>query len=167
MATNTEDPINLGRTCSNHPGVETRLTCSSCGTPICPRCMVPAAVGQKCPDCARQTSRARGLPTLPLVGRVLGVMLAGGAAGGLAFSFLPRFGLFILAALYGFGMGNLARWAAKRRTHTVVGVVAAGGMILGFAGLVLLLGGQPLAPPFLLVYLISGAVTFVRATGVW
>lgn len=163
----TDDQLSVGPTCSNHPGVATRLTCSNCGTPICPRCMVPAAVGQKCPACARQSSRARGTPTPLLVARVFGATLAGGVAGGAAFTVLPGFGMIILAALYGFGMGNLARWAARRRTHTLVGVVAVAGLIAGFAGLMLVLGGNPLAGRLLLIYLIAGGVTFVRSTGVW
>jgi hypothetical protein len=30
----------------------TRLTCTQCGTPICPACMVRTDVGLRCPDCA-------------------------------------------------------------------------------------------------------------------
>ena len=56
----TADQTNLAPTCVNHPKVETRLTCSNCGDPICTRCMVTTAVGQKCPNCARQSGRAKG-----------------------------------------------------------------------------------------------------------
>jgi membrane associated rhomboid family serine protease len=52
--------------CYRHPKNETAVACSSCGRPICPDCMVFAAVGIKCPECAgqptgvkRATSRAR------------------------------------------------------------------------------------------------------------
>jgi hypothetical protein len=41
------------RTCPRHPDVETRLSCVSCGEAICPSCGREAAVGYKCPDCAR------------------------------------------------------------------------------------------------------------------
>ena len=54
----TTEQANLAPTCVNHPKVETWLTCSSCGDPICPRCMVTTAVGQKCPRCARLSGRA-------------------------------------------------------------------------------------------------------------
>jgi membrane associated rhomboid family serine protease len=54
------------RVCYRHPKAETAVTCSSCGKPICTDCMVFAAVGIKCPDCAGQptgvkkaTTRAR------------------------------------------------------------------------------------------------------------
>jgi hypothetical protein len=39
--------------CAQHPDVQTRLRCSSCDTPICPDCGQEAAVGYKCPACAR------------------------------------------------------------------------------------------------------------------
>ena len=38
--------------CPRDSGVETNLRCSYCSDPICPRCMVYAPVGSKCPDCA-------------------------------------------------------------------------------------------------------------------
>lgn len=47
--------------CARHPDVETRLTCSSCGTPICPDCLVDAAVSYHCPDCAE--ARGQRIPT--------------------------------------------------------------------------------------------------------
>lgn len=37
--------------CPRHK-VATPLTCSSCGTPICPQCYVRTAVGLRCPKCA-------------------------------------------------------------------------------------------------------------------
>jgi membrane associated rhomboid family serine protease len=55
--------------CYRHPNRETGVSCSNCGRPICPDCMVYAAVGIKCPECAGQTTvaarkvaRARGRP---------------------------------------------------------------------------------------------------------
>jgi membrane associated rhomboid family serine protease len=52
--------------CYRHPKTETAVACSSCGRPICTECMVFAAVGIKCPECAGQptgvakaTTRAR------------------------------------------------------------------------------------------------------------
>jgi membrane associated rhomboid family serine protease len=40
--------------CYRHPKNETAVACSSCGRPICTECMVFAAVGIKCPECAGQ-----------------------------------------------------------------------------------------------------------------
>jgi membrane associated rhomboid family serine protease len=52
--------------CYRHPKNETAVACSTCGRPICTECMVFAAVGIKCPECAgqptglkRTTKRAR------------------------------------------------------------------------------------------------------------
>ncbi len=55
------------RTCYRHPGRETAVSCSSCGRPICTDCMVYAAVGIKCPECAGQPTGARA--TTQRVGR--------------------------------------------------------------------------------------------------
>ena len=49
-------------TCYRHPGRETRVSCSSCGRPICPDCMTPSPVGMRCPECARQTTKVTSLP---------------------------------------------------------------------------------------------------------
>jgi membrane associated rhomboid family serine protease len=48
--------------CYRHPARPTRLRCSRCGRPICGECARPAAVGQLCPDDARDRQRVRGLP---------------------------------------------------------------------------------------------------------
>lgn len=47
-----QDPDLVEARCHWHPDRETLLSCSSCGTPICPDCARTAAVGMKCPDCA-------------------------------------------------------------------------------------------------------------------
>jgi membrane associated rhomboid family serine protease len=50
-------------TCYRHPDRETRVSCSSCGRPICPECMTPTPVGMRCPECARQRTRVVRNPT--------------------------------------------------------------------------------------------------------
>jgi membrane associated rhomboid family serine protease len=45
--------------CYRHPSNETAVTCSSCGRPICTECMVFAAVGIKCPECAGTPTGAK------------------------------------------------------------------------------------------------------------
>ena len=44
--------------CYRHPDRETGVTCSECGRPICPDCMVFAPVGIRCPDHAGQPQGA-------------------------------------------------------------------------------------------------------------
>ena len=40
--------------CYRHKNVETAVSCSDCGKPICPDCMVFGPVGIRCPDCSGQ-----------------------------------------------------------------------------------------------------------------
>ena len=47
--------------CYRHPGRETNVRCSSCERPICPDCMTVTPVGMRCPECARQRTRVRGV----------------------------------------------------------------------------------------------------------
>jgi hypothetical protein len=53
----TETPVVY---CARHPKTETLLRCGRCDTPICPRCMVHAGVGIRCPDCAANPQRTVG-----------------------------------------------------------------------------------------------------------
>src|SRR4051812_34226386 len=47
------------QTCYRHPSEETGVSCSSCGRPICTKCMTPTPVGMRCPECARQKTRVQ------------------------------------------------------------------------------------------------------------
>ena len=162
----TADQTNLAPTCVNHPKVETRLTCSNCGDPICTRCMVTTAVGQKCPRCARQSGRAKGNPEPQLLARAFGAGLVVAAAGAVLLVAVPFAGL-LLALAHGFAVGATVRRAARRRTHTWLGVAAAVAAVVGLGGLVLLLGGNPFTTRLLLACLLSGGVAFARASGAW
>jgi membrane associated rhomboid family serine protease len=42
------------RHCYRHPDRETGVSCSNCGRPICHDCMIPAAVGFRCPECMKE-----------------------------------------------------------------------------------------------------------------
>ncbi|HYY78672.1 MAG TPA: hypothetical protein VFD04_05735 [Actinomycetes bacterium] len=161
----TADQTNLAPTCVNHPKVATRLTCSSCGDPICPRCMVATAVGQKCPRCARQSGRAKGTPDPVLLARGFGAGLAVAVAGGFLLLLVVPFGSLLLSLLYGFLVGLAVGRAARRRTHQRLGLAAAAAVLLGMSLVVLILGGNPLAPQLLLYDLLAGGVAFARASG--
>jgi membrane associated rhomboid family serine protease len=108
------------QTCYRHPGRETGVSCSSCGRPICPDCMVYAAVGIKCPECAgqptgpraagRKVSRAAGaasgaVVTKTLIGLNVAVYLVSVAQGSGGFtpaqSFVNRWALNGLAVADG------------------------------------------------------------------
>ena len=45
--------------CYRHPDRPTRLRCTECDRPICVECSNDAAVGQKCPECAKPEGRYR------------------------------------------------------------------------------------------------------------
>lgn len=97
--------------CYRHSNVQTALSCSACDKPICTDCAIQAAVGIKCPDCARQTRAALG--HVPISKIVVGVVAGGVIAlvGGflLAFLSIPYIGL-ILA----FGLGHLVGAATRK-----------------------------------------------------
>jgi hypothetical protein len=160
------EPAPVVPACVNHPGVETRLTCSSCGDPICPRCMVATVVGQKCPRCARQPARARGTPDTVVLLRGFGAGLAVAVLGALLVLKLGLFAL-LLAIGYGFLVGQAVRWGARLRTHTRLGVAAVVAVALGLGGGALLFGIPLFAPQLLLFLVLGGGVAFVRASGIW
>ena len=82
--------------CSLHPNVETRLRCSKCGNPICPRCAVGTPVGFRCPQCVR-SQQAIFYSATPLdyaIAAVVGLVISTIAA-----FILGRIGIFLVFIL--------------------------------------------------------------------
>jgi membrane associated rhomboid family serine protease len=55
--------------CTRHSSVETYLSCTTCDRPFCYECLIPAAVGSKCNECAKgraigSTNTAKGRATV-------------------------------------------------------------------------------------------------------
>ncbi|MDQ1397399.1 MAG: hypothetical protein QOG64_2658 [Acidimicrobiaceae bacterium] len=49
--------MNGTSTCYRHPDRVTGASCTRCGRPICPDCMVQAPVGHHCPDCVKEGNK--------------------------------------------------------------------------------------------------------------
>lgn len=104
-------PETQTQTCYRHPGRETAVSCSNCGRPICPDCMVYAAVGIKCPECAGQATGTRAATRK--VGRA-----AGAATGAVVTKTLIAINIAVFLVSIAQGSGGLSpsnefidRWA--------------------------------------------------------
>ena len=118
--------------CYRHPNRETRVSCATCGKPICTECMTQTAVGIKCPDDARLPRGARAGVMKP--DQILKTVLAGA---GVALVGIPvayvllevaGFFTFLLAIAAGYGAGTLVFRAGGRNGGALaigVSVVAA------------------------------------------
>jgi hypothetical protein len=140
--------------CYRHPNRETRISCASCGKPICTECMVQTDVGIKCPDDARLPRGAQAGAMKP--NQIAKTLLAGlgvAVVGVGVVSVIFQIGFFslILSALAGYGAGTLIyRLSGYNGGPLAVGV-AAGSVFLAYSPYVLppLLAGNVPAYPLL------------------
>ncbi len=120
--------------CSYHPDVETELTCTECGKPICPKEMVLTPVGYKCPEDARAK---RGQYTYVKPKQLVLAILAGLAVGtGGAFiagAFAGGFFTILIGILWGSLTAEAVRRASGGHRGGTGGAVAA--VCLGLGGL--------------------------------
>jgi hypothetical protein len=122
--------------CANHPTVETLLSCSSCGKPICTDCMVHAPVGVKCRDCARLPRSAR--VRLKPAKAATAVAAAAGAAVlvGIALAALAGSGFGFFGFLVAFGVGVVMAEVVTRTSGyyrgPTSGAIAAGACLLAY-----------------------------------
>ncbi|HET6850655.1 MAG TPA: B-box zinc finger protein [Gaiellales bacterium] len=146
------EPQTGSRHCANHPKVETAVSCSECGKPICPDCMVHAAVGIKCRDCARLPRSARVTLKPQAAARAAAAAIAVGTAFGAVLSFAGGiglgFGLFIIAWVVGLVTGRAVLAAAGRYRATATAWIAVGGAVWAYAlpAVVIAIVGGGVAP---------------------
>lgn len=144
-------PDPMIRLCFKHPSVETRLTCSHCETPICPKCMVICEVGMKCNKCTSKT-----------ISHVVKAEWRDWLCGGLSSMVIGLiFGFIVTRLIFGFSyyLLLLSFWAGKwagglmhrcarfKMARSVLHVIT-GSCLLG-----LLLGLMPVILPFMAVLL--------------
>ncbi len=123
--------------CARHPDTETNLRCGRCDALICPRCLVHAPVGVRCPDCADETR----LPTFDVTGPFLaravaaglGLSIAGGIIAGLVRQ-LFRLGLIETLLIVGLAyvIGEGISIAVNRKRGRTLKYVAAGAVLVSF-----------------------------------
>lgn len=122
--------------CYRHPKRETRVSCATCGRPICTECMVPTDVGIKCPDDARlpRGARAGAMKTNQIV-RSLLAGLAVAVVGFFVVLAIFQVGFFtlILSALAGYGAGTLVHRAGGRNGGPVAMAISGVAVALAYA----------------------------------
>lgn len=118
--------------CSYHPSTMTRLRCSRCGKPICPRCGVRTPVGLRCPDCAG----VRGLPTYRTdstsLAKATAFGLAVAVAIGVIWGFIPSWGFYLSLAI-GFATAEAMAHAVNGKRGRDLQLVGIAAVLVGIA----------------------------------
>lgn len=124
--------------------------------------MRTAAVGQKCPRCARAPRSARALGKPEHYVRAIGGGALLAIVGGLLYAQLlvtVRFGSLILAGLLGFLLGRVVRWGARGQTQQP------------FRAIAMTLAGLSVAIAFLLLFRtplpLSGLTILAYPVAIW
>lgn len=136
--------------CYRHPDRETRITCATCGRPICTECMQQTDVGIKCPEDARMPKGAQvGVMRPHQILRAAGVGMGVALAGVLVFFIIFQigFGSILLSGIAGYGAGTLIYRAGGYNGGSVVMAISAAAVLLAFA-------------PWILQPLLEGAIGF-------
>ena len=115
------------------------VTCSDCGKPLCPDCMVFSAVGIKCRQCARLPRSARVMLKPERFAAAAGAGLATAIAIGFAYYFILgslrfSFGLILIFVASGIGylVGEAVNRASGRYRGLRTALLAAGCTLVGF-----------------------------------
>ena len=123
--------------CVRDPKIETNLTCSKCGDPICPKCLIQTPVGARCPKCAKlsrvPTYQVSGIYYLRAAGAGLILAIVGGVVWGFLRSFSFSFFNFIIAAAIGYGIGEGISFAVNRKAGIGLSIIGGMAMVLSYA----------------------------------
>ena len=130
--------------CYRHPNRETRVSCATCGRPICTECMRQTAVGIKCPEDAQLPRGARA--GVMKTNQILKSLLAGAAVAIIGIPvvfaiFQIGFLRLILSAVAGYAAGTLIHRAGGRN---------GGPLAMSISGVAVLLAFTPFLVPALL-----------------
>lgn len=117
--------------CSYHPDVETELTCTTCGKPICPIEMVLTPVGYKCPEDARLKKSQYQFVKPKQFAAALAAGIGVGIVGALILAAVS-FGGFWLGIIWGAVTAEAVRRASGGHRGYEVGVAAAIGIGVGW-----------------------------------
>jgi hypothetical protein len=120
--------------CYRHPNRETRVSCATCGRPICTECMRQTAVGIKCPDDAQLPRGARAGVMKP--NQILKTLLVGV---GIALLGIPVFSIILglpfqllISAAAGYGAGTLINRVGGRNGGPLAVAVAVFAVVIPF-----------------------------------
>ena len=116
--------------CACGSGILTRLRCSRCGKPICPRCMVASPVGYRCPECSRTRRSVVYDPSVSGLLRAAVVGLVTALAIGFFWGSYPSWG-FYMSLLMGFAVAESVAWGANYKRGRELGVLACGMVLVG------------------------------------
>jgi len=102
--------------CYRHPKRETRVSCATCGRPICTECMVATDVGIKCPDDARlpRGAQAGVMKTNQLLRSILAGLAVAVAGVPVVWVLFQLPFTLLLSAAAGYGAGTLINRAGGR-----------------------------------------------------
>ena len=122
--------------CINHPKTETYIRCGKCDQPICLKCRVETPVGMRCRQCGVYRPVQYQVPAYLYVPALV-VGLVTGWLGGLIGT---HFGFFtiILGPVIGTLVGEAIGRATRQKRGVGLAVIAAGAIVFGAFGPLLL-----------------------------
>ncbi len=149
--------------CYRHPRRETRVSCATCGRPICTECMRQTEVGIKCPDDARLPRGARAGVMKP--NQILKTLLAGVGIAAVGI-FVVAYVLFalpftlLISAAAGYGAGTFINRAGGRNGGTVAILVSVAATAIPF---IVVLGPGLLEGAFNPIRLVAMVIAMIAA----